>query len=782
MRTEAEIEKALTQSDYSVDALKPVITMVYSQTLDPAQPAFRLLNRIYSNSGEGIRNIVRYAFLRLIRSDDLNQSRFAVEQVVALFPANDLERIVNYALHRKLLFDLTTKTSSWSNINIHKVELATRYLKWLSNQVSHNEDTSILMDNILGILYSWSNQFPRFYATARAAIISSLLHHPPESRFSEILLAAYSALNENFDKSVQEIDPSGHNIQHEQMLDWDDVLLYDKPISTKHRRRITSAFKNTNLLNETLYLLYDGKQLTLNEILPQGIFINLLASAHGKSVYRVTIQSTEGKFKFALNVNDELTVEQVKTELFWLMACARDDKLNQLVETLGSYKPKQDLWTEEFISGLTVREYLKQAGWISSSDAMPSPEHIWPHFVWTAVLTYTSFWKRTRFKKMISVPSPGKIVVPSHDYHLGGRLVSISGITEVKSSLDYLENLERSFVRSTEEEFPNFKLVVDSHFIYHAVREALGLKHYPTFFETVLKDEGISPERKEDITRFLEMVEEDGYQPKSVVFATRRYHRWLDINNDATLNAKAHFLKDLYRDYNIQDSESEYPHARVQLFTDTVFADAPKEFGDYLSLLGKNLRHQALDGGSIQSEISQYIASNDLDEYASFFLKRLAFPELPPSEDIELIATRSTAMDEIEIMISRHDSKGTAFRIRRAMHPKEIIQLQQHFVKARMDVSFTHEHKFLVALNKKGNVIGGLFYLDEEEDVVYMDKVVVSDNHRGGGISRGLLNEFENRMRNAKKRMITTGFLHPGYFYKFGFMIEKDQGGLVKHL
>ena len=782
LQAEAEVEKALKHSDYSLEALKPVIKLVYSQTLNPSQSAYRLLNRIYSNSSESIRHIVRYAFLRLIRSDDLVQAQFAVEQVVALFPANDLERIVTYALGRKVLFNLDTGSSSWSNINIHKVKLSANYLKWLSNQEAQAEKSSILFENVLGILYSWSKQFPQYFATIRTAMISSSVNLPAKSKISVEILKTYAALNENFSKSMQDMDPETTTIQHEQTLDWDDVLLFDKPVSTKHRQRITSAFVNTSILNESMYLFFEGKQLSLDKIPPQGIWINLLGSAHGKTVYRVTIQSSEGSFKFVFNLNDDLSSDQINTELFWLMACARDSQFNQLVETLGSYKPEQDLWSEEFISGLTVREYLKQSEWAGSSDEMPSPEYIWPHFVWTSVLTYTSFWKRTRFRKIISVPSPGKIVVPIHDYHLGGRLVSISGITEVSSELEFIENLEKLFVRATEKEFPKFKLNVGTDIVYHAVREALGQKHFPAFFEAILADRAITPSRRKDLLSFLSNVEEEGFQTKTVYFAIRRYHRWLLINQDATLNAKAHFLKGLYKDYNIQDSEPEYPDARVQLFKDTVFSKSELKLKEYLALLGRNLRHRSLDGGSLQSEISQYIGSNKLDDYCSFFLKRLAFPELPPSEDIELIATRSTAMDEIEIMISRHDSKGTTFRIRRAMHPKEIIQLQQHFVKARMDVNFTHEHKFLVALNKKGSVIGGLFYLDQGEEVIYMDKVVVSDNHRGGGVSRGLLNEFVNRMRNAKKKMITTGFLHPGYFYKFGFTIEKDQGGLVKYL
>lgn len=782
LQFEADIHNALERSDYSFEALRPVMNVIYSQSLHPSQPAFRLLNRIYSGTSESVRNIVRYAFLRLIRSDILEQSQFAVEQVVALFPANDLESIVTYALGRKVLFTTDSTATAWSNINVHKVKLATDYLKWITHQEFEDTQPSILLTNVLGVLYSWSSRYPKFYAIIRTALVSAVVNLPEESALKPHILDVYHALNENFSNAMKNIDPDSSDIQHEQIMNWDDVLSFDKPMIDKHRQRITNALIHTSILNESMFLFFEGTQLTLQDIPPQGIWVTLLGAAHGKTVYRVTIQSNERSYKFAINLNDELTRDQFDTELYWLIACARENHLNQLVETLGSYQQAYDLWSEEFISGHTVRNYLKQSIWKGASDEMPAPEHIWPHFVWTGVFTYTSFWKRTRFRQMIGIPSPGKIVIPIHDYHVGGRLVSISGIRAVSSNLEFLENLEASFVRATESEFPDFKLSVDTEIIYHAIHEALGHKHSKSFFDAILSDKLTSAERKQSLETFLQNVHKNGFKTKSVYFATRRYHRWLSINESATLNAKAHVLKDLYRDYKIQVSEPEYPDARVQLFTKTVFSQADNRMQEYLSTLAMNMRQRDLDGGSLQSEISQFIGANDPDEYDSFFLKRLAFPELPPNEDIELIATRSTAMDEIEIMISRHDSKGATFRIRKAMHPKEIIQLQQLFIKARMDINFTQEHEFLLALNKKDRVIGGLFYLDQSDEMVYMDKVVVSESHRGGGVSRGLINEFVNRMRNAKKKMITTGFLHPGFFYKFGFTIEKDQGGLAKYL
>ena len=779
---EIHIQEALDQADYSLEALRPIIYLIYSETLHPSQAAFRLLGKIYSQANENIRHIIRYAFLRLIKSDDLEQAQFAVEQAVALYSASELGKIVRHVLAPKLLFPSNHTKSAWSNMNKYKVSLATDYLRWLSREEKDLKSPSILMQNVLGILHSWSHQFPRYFANLRSAFISATVGLQENSALFKLIMDVCDGIVKNFSAAMVELESESHNLYEASVIGWEDVLVFDKEVSEDHRLRIQSAFSKTSFFNESMYIFFKGKRISLQDLPPQGIWITSLRSGSGKTVYRVSVQSSERSYKFVLNLMDEPNPEKSKEELYWLLACAKDDKLNQLVEALGSYQKEYDLWSEEFIPGLTVKHYLEQATWAGSSDDNPSPEYIWPHFLWTGIYTFTSFWKMTQFSKMICKPIPGKIIVPIHDYHVGGRLVSITGICNVESDLSFLENLETYYGINTRNNFPSFNLKIDTNIIYHAIHEALGNNQSSRFFQSILQDKNISTDRLRDIEAFLEDVQLHGYQTKTVYFATRRYHRWLSLNPGATLNAKARFLKDLYRDYNIQGSENAYPDARVQLFYWTVFSDSNQDLKAYLSTLSGNLRQQTLDLSSLQGEISQYINVQTLDEYEAFFLKRLAFPELPPTEDIELIATRSTTLDEVEIMISRYDSSGVVYRIRRAMHPKEIIQLQSLFIKASMDVGFRHDHKFMVAINSKERVIGGLFYHYQSDDMVYLDKVVVTENHRSSGVSRGLLDEFINRMKNEQKKSIATGFLHPGYFYKFGFKIEQDQGGLIKYL
>ena len=44
------------------------------------------------------------------------------------------------------------------------------------------------------------------------------------------------------------------------------------------------------------------------------------------------------------------------------------------------------------------------------------------------------------------------------------------------------------------------------------------------------------------------------------------------------------------------------------------------------------------------------------------------------------------------------------------------------------------------------------------------------------------MNEFFNRLRDEHIDYVTTGFLRPEYFYRFGFKIERKYAGLVKDL
>jgi hypothetical protein len=89
-------------------------------------------------------------------------------------------------------------------------------------------------------------------------------------------------------------------------------------------------------------------------------------------------------------------------------------------------------------------------------------------------------------------------------------------------------------------------------------------------------------------------------------------------------------------------------------------------------------------------------------------------------------------------------------------------------------VVFAAEHEFLLALDAKESVLGGLYYHFSDPETAYMDRVVVARAHRNRGVSDALMGEFKGRGVKA----LETGFLYPDYTMRFGFRTGPRHGGL----
>ncbi|MDQ7088380.1 MAG: GNAT family N-acetyltransferase [Acidobacteriota bacterium] len=166
-----------------------------------------------------------------------------------------------------------------------------------------------------------------------------------------------------------------------------------------------------------------------------------------------------------------------------------------------------------------------------------------------------------------------------------------------------------------------------------------------------------------------------------------------------------------------------------------------------------------------------------------YFLTRLSYPHLRPGDTAELVFSDAAGRRHADVVVVMEDTEGRPFRVRHPVNPREVGKLHKLFLAARLEVTFRPEHHFLVALNHRSDLVGGLFYeIDEGERSAHLEKIVVIDHLRKHGISDGLMNELFNRLRAQGIRTVTTGFFRPSYFYRFGFRIEKGHAGLVKDL
>lgn len=561
---------------------------------------------------------------------------------------------------------------------------------------------------------------------------------------------------------------------------WDDVVAFSDEIDDETRRRLRAAIAGTTLLREGIFLFSGGTMVRLDDILPQGVWVRLLGSDHGKSVYRIAVKVRDGnQYDLAVNLNRSLSAEDVEQEIHWLIVCGDDRSRPALVETFGGSWPEHGLWTEEFIPGDTLMVALRRLSRRANSGEWL--QGLWPFAAWSAIGAYVDFWNRTGRRDTIADPTPSNVIVPMHDYHLGSRLVSISNRAPFPGLPAMLHGFRRHFIAPIESEHPALKGLVGWEIALSALLEVLGEREGVRLIESELA--GLDAELAAAAAAFVARVRQRGFLPRRLHFSAERYWRWAELNPEATPAARAATLQELFATYRLSDLQASHPEVRPRFFRLTALRDVAPALAEGLDGLIDRLRSGDLvpaDLGSAVADLRARLSPRPDDDY---FLARLSYPHLRPEDETGYVDTEAGGVHQSEMVVTLEDRDGRPFHIRHAISPKEVARLHRLFVAARLPVQFRSDHRFLVAVSPRGHLIGGLFYeLQPENRSAHMDKVVVAEPFHRQGVAGALLDELANRLRSSGYRSLTTGFFRPQFFYRHGFTVERRYAGLVRSL
>ena len=197
----------------------------------------------------------------------------------------------------------------------------------------------------------------------------------------------------------------------------------------------------------------------------------------------------------------------------------------------------------------------------------------------------------------------------------------------------------------------------------------------------------------------------------------------------------------------------------------------------------RQLRSHELVPDELSSAVTDLRAQLQIDPDLDYFLARLSFPYLRPEDQAGFVFAEAGGSQQTEMVVTLEDAEGVLYHVRHAVSAREVGRLHGLFVAAALPVQFRPEHRFLVALNERGHLLGGLFYeLRQDELSAHMDKVVVAESFQGRGVASALMEELCNRLRTAGHRSLTTGFFRPEFFYGLGFSVERRYAGLVRRL
>lgn len=568
---------------------------------------------------------------------------------------------------------------------------------------------------LLRFLAAYGASHPTRYRPLRAFFVRTMLFSGRESIRQE----AWRALDDlvgGFRRWLGATARIAVDPESGQEYGWEDVVAFDEAVPPRDRERIVDALRSTAMLREAVFLFSGGAVPHLGDIPPGGIWIRPLGARHDKAVHRITVQTRfQGSYDLAVNVNQVRTPDQVREEIRWLTLCGEPGAHDPLVEDFGGYWPQQDLWTEEFIPGEVLERTLNRLSRQGDDERF---RQLFTFFAWSALAAYVDFWNRTGRKHEIAEPDLTNVIVPTHDYQTGARIVSLSAVREHRGLVPMLRFFREELVEAAERAHPVLAGLVGWDGLFTPLLEIVGEDEGTRLLREVLHKEGDeSPDEfRSALKTFLAGIETRGFVPMRLHFAINRYRRWAALSVDPTSQARARTLQEFWDTYGLARVARGYPETRARFFLETVFNGAPGPLVAGLETIALALRRRKLDGDALIDAITELRSRLDVAPDDDYFLARLSFPYLRPEDAAEFVQSDSGGRSQGDIVVRLEDQNGAPFLVRHALSPREVGRLHRLFVAAKLDIRFRAEHQYLVAVNDRGTLIGGIYYELEGED------------------------------------------------------------------
>jgi long-subunit acyl-CoA synthetase (AMP-forming) len=569
---------------------------------------------------------------------------------------------------------------------------------------------------------------------------------------------------------------------------WKDVIIFEENVEEAEKLNLLNAITETSILREAIFLFTNGAMVRLYDIPLGGVWVSVLYKNPQKAVYRVSVQTRfQGSFDLAFNTRFDTPHKEVRTEINWLIHSSYPSKGIRLTEDFGGYWKDYNIWSEEYVYGDSVAEILEKEKRKGNEENNRRMYHLWPFFIWNAMAAHISFWERSDYKIELEDKTPDNMIIASHDYQTEIRIKSISKRKNAKSFAMMIKDFYEQFIERSHKKFAFIKRDDALCFIFRGVIEAegeeKGVQLLKTLKNTAPENDGFMDEKfHRQLKLFLGEIETTGFVPKQLYFASQRFLRWQKLNRNASLSAQAKTMNEIYETYRLHQMEEKLYDTRTRFFYNTVFKSSKKNFKDALITLMAKQTNKKLDHEKTLQIISNIHKEFQLNEKEKFFISRLSYPHLKPTDSAALVSSSNEGATVADVVVRLEDYQGETYLVRKPVSPKEISRLHKLFLEVNLPVTFHPDHKFLVAVSKREHIIGGLFYNYTNHNTVYMEKIVVASHYRRKGVSEGVMNEFFNRLKDEHIHFVTTGFFRPEYFYRFGFKIEKKYSGLVKNL
>ena len=788
--TRNSFSEILSAKEISILGLHFAMVMMQSELVDDNNKSIEYFSEILKDSKSSHYKLAVEIAFRPMLIRELSTKRKMFRAALKTLRKDSFRKL--FELYSKLDYTFVNdeiinsiNSISRGDENLKEIESV---IKNLISYVTPKTDLSkTSIPNLFEMLVSYGVNHPSSYEKIRRIFLQYELYGTTKD-IQSVALKSRTEIRNQFTAWLGQNQRVSIDPETGEEYRWEDVLIFDQAISEADQSILRKAISEKQIIREAIFLFSEHVLISLNNILPSGVWISKYSESEKRSIFRVTVQTRFlGGFDLAIHLNHSEPADIIQEEIKWKVIAGTEVNGEKLAAKFGGLWEEYNLWTEEFVGDESVERFIRREYKRNDELTLEKLRNLWKFFVWNAASAYVKFWKLSDMKMELTDTTPEGLIISPHDYQTGCIITSFSKRKKTESTLSFVMNFYESFVKQTEEKYPLIKKASVWNAIFSGIIEAEGIDggiHLINKFRKELSNSNI--ENKDDIISridsFIHNVKNHGYLPKQLYFAVKRFHRWFILNRSASLSAQAEMIYELYETYRLFDLEEQYPAARARFFLESVFYNSSQRFKDVLRELVKKQRHRKISKDESLKLINALHFEFELDEKETYFITRLGYPHLKPSDTAALLSTKSEIAAQPNLVVQLQDDDGNIYTIRNPINPKEISKLHQLYLEANLNVNFRPEHQFLVALSERGFIIGGTFYYRSDEDAVHMEKIVVSHRYRRKGISEGVMNELFNRLKSENIKFVTTGFFRPEYFYRFGFKIERKYSGLVKEL
>jgi len=586
------------------------------------------------------------------------------------------------------------------------------------------------------------------------------------------------------EKKTDVVDPST-----QRRYTWGETLRFEDGIDADELARIADAVQHTEMVREAVFLLHQKRNIDLEDLSPDAIWVSLVGTRFGKSIYHAGVRLRNGeRCDFNIHVRGTAPIESFLTDLHLSCLAAGGPDAPPLTPQVGGYWPDQGIATVEHIAGESVEALLRHMHQHPDREVCQRLTSAWRHLAWSTLTAAFEFYRRTEGRWILTGPVAQDISVPIDDFVEETRIVTTSGWRPFDGSLNMLLRLKGAFLDRVQFHFPAVVGETDDDLLFAAALESNGLRGGIAFLESALRDiDEIRAPSDEMLVlgghmrTYLVRIKKEGYMPRPLYFAVQRYRKWARQVPDADVYARAAQLRELQKNYRIDEVAAKFPGSRLWLYAETVLADSPPDGRATIKQAIARLRDGAKIRevlGRLYADLQARLPSHD----QQYFLARAAYPHLDLDERAQLVTTTEVGHADAQLVTTHVDRTDRELRIRPVANSRELDTLHRIFYVGGIGGGLTTHETFLVAEDDAGFIVGGVGSIRRTPAHVILDKIAVLPRYRGRGIGELLLQEFLRRQAADRVSIVSAEFIRASWLAQFGFVSHHRYAGLVLQL